>query len=315
MREFLQGAVKELLAGLGRQEEKRPRLVIFIDDLDRCSSEAAYRLLEGLKIHLNLPNCVFVLGMNQGAVVDLLAQQFAKNSSDALAGQRAESYLEKLCANIWRLPRMTDPMQTLSHWLAGERVLASAEPEPIGDQALKNGFSGLQKRDLLNSCLPPNPRKLKALANTLLMFWDSGACAAIRASGQPQDPLKQDPLKWECFLFVAYVYQFHQGLYQRWVLNGDFFELMKEWSQGKPLHPERKAIFDNIRLVAAPSVAAGSDDKLASSSLAPAAPLSLYPEPGLHGLFWMAPWLLDPTGGQLATAKAFEPFLRVHLHA
>lgn len=68
IQDFLQEAIETLIG-------KKKKLIIIIDDLDRCSSTAAYRLLEGLKIYLNLNNCVFVIGMNQKIVVDAQLQQ------------------------------------------------------------------------------------------------------------------------------------------------------------------------------------------------------------------------------------------------
>lgn len=296
VREFLEAAIGELLVGLRRDPGQNPRLVIFIDDLDRCSSDSAYRLLEGLKIHLNLPNCVFVLGMNQGAVIDLLAPHFSKKGDDELAERRAESYLEKLCANVWRLPPVRDPLALLRHWLY-------IDADAIGEKDLQQRILAIENADVLGRSLPPNPRKLKALANTLLALWEGGAKTTDAVD---------DKLGLQCFVFLAYVYQFHQSLYQRWVLAPDFFETMKEWAQGKPVLEGRRPIFAALRLTAAQPPASSADEKTTPSASTLAAPQSLYPEPGQHGVFWMTPWLLHATGGELATAKAFEKLLSVH---
>lgn len=302
VREFLEAAIGELLVGLRREPSQNPRLVIFIDDLDRCSSDAAYRLLEGLKIHLNLPNCVFVLGMNQGAVIDLLAPHFSKKGDDELAERRAESYLEKLCANVWRLPPVRDPLALLCHWLFLD-VEMPLRAEAIGEKDLQLRIQAIANADVLRRSLPPNPRKLKALANTLLALWEGGVKTAAPA---------EDKLSLQCFVFLAYVYQFHQSLYQRWVLAPDFFETMKEWAQGKTLLEARRPIFAGLRLTAAQPVASAADEKTTPSASTVAAPQSLYPEPGQHGVFWMTPWLLHVDGGALATAGVFQPLLAVH---
>ena len=85
-------------------------LVVFIDDVDRCEPKAAYRLLEGLKIYLTLDNCVFVLGMNQKAIEEAIAQRM-KYLADDDPAMRAAAYMEKLCQNVWRLPAVRKPSE------------------------------------------------------------------------------------------------------------------------------------------------------------------------------------------------------------
>ena len=109
LREHLRAAVGQLLPR-ERPGEVPPKLVVFIDDVDRCEPEAAYRLLEGLKIYLTLDNYVFVLGMNQKAIEEAIAQRMKAETSDNPT-MRAAAYMERLCQNVWRLPAVRQPTQ------------------------------------------------------------------------------------------------------------------------------------------------------------------------------------------------------------
>jgi hypothetical protein len=44
------------------------RLVVFVDDLDRCLPEKAIEVLEAIKFFLGAPGCVFVLGLDQDVI-------------------------------------------------------------------------------------------------------------------------------------------------------------------------------------------------------------------------------------------------------
>ena len=86
LREHLRDAIKKLLPRQ-RRGNLPSRLAVFIDDVDRCDPEAAYRLLEGLKIYLTLDNCVFVLGMNQEVVEMAISSRMGRQAQLFSAGQ------------------------------------------------------------------------------------------------------------------------------------------------------------------------------------------------------------------------------------
>ena len=90
---------------INKVAKKQNKLVIFIDDLDRCSPQAALNLLEGIKVFLNLKNCVVVYGMDQRQIEKALIKSLDINGEDTYLKQsESREYLEKICQDIFHLP-------------------------------------------------------------------------------------------------------------------------------------------------------------------------------------------------------------------
>lgn len=210
IREQLSAAIDALIPTQGPPERKR--VVVIIDDLDRCEPEAAFKLLEGMKLYLTLPNCVFILGMNQQIIEDAIAKHVPGSDAN-LRKERAGAYLEKLCHNIWRVPAVQDPREYLLGLL----------PEGVYRDWVRMAMSGENGEDL--RCLPPNPRRLKGLANLLIRL--DGANTAL---GQPSE---QEVQGTRLQLIVALVYQFHHDLYRHWESYPELYEQIRNWCRGE----------------------------------------------------------------------------------
>lgn len=196
VRMHLQDAIAQLLSNQPRKDSKA-RLVVFIDDVDRCDSEMAYRLIEGLKIYLTLDNCVFLIGMNQKVIEQAIASRLTTKPNDRDAELQAAAYMEKLCQNIWHLPALQDPNQ----------VLVSLLMKTVDSNLIRNSI----KRSLPNeSCFPPNPRRLKGLANPV------GRLSHLYPKNLGPNVSNATTTEATILLIVAYIYQFHHDLYIRW---------------------------------------------------------------------------------------------------
>ncbi|GLY07099.1 hypothetical protein Acsp01_74780 [Actinoplanes sp. NBRC 101535] len=76
----------------------RGRLVIFVDDLDRCQGDTAIAVLDALKLFLGEASCVFVLAMDFDVISTAAAKRFDGDHA------RGRQYLEKLIHFPYHLP-------------------------------------------------------------------------------------------------------------------------------------------------------------------------------------------------------------------
>ena len=58
---------------------KDGRLVVFIDDLDRCIPEKAIDILETIKLFLNVPQTVFLIGTDKKVIENGILQNTETN--------------------------------------------------------------------------------------------------------------------------------------------------------------------------------------------------------------------------------------------
>lgn len=268
IRQQLEHAIATVLDGgsSGSGSGKR-RLVVLIDDLDRCEPRAAYRLLEAIKIYLSLSNCVFVLGMDHRVIEGAVASQLPAPTSGGPA-LGARDYLEKLCQRIWYLPMPADPVETLGRWLGEDHVRADLV------QAILAHLRAAR-------ALPANPRKLKAFANVLPRF----ACHV------PKD-VEDEALEREVMvmLIVACLYHFHPEIF-RHVDGGEQFynEVLLPWCEGSAARPH--PALAALAPVETPGGAAGweaaADDKRAVPS--DEALATNFPDPALGNVLRIQP--------------------------
>lgn len=182
---------KELL-----EEAKIKRLVVLIDDLDRCLPPTIIQTLEAIKLFLSVGNVAFVIGADERLVRYAVRERFPE-----LPGERVDvgrDYLEKLIQYPVRIPSLSRSevqsyisllfvhaegeaslVEKSMEWFCSpERFLSGA---PFGHDALhelklkvptalSEGLTlSAQIGPLLGDGLSGNPRQCKRFLNMLMM--------------------------------------------------------------------------------------------------------------------------------------------------
>ena len=103
VREFREN-FKELI-----EESKISKLVIIIDDLDRCQPDRIIENLEAIKLFLNVDNTAFIIGADPRIVRDAISHRFKVRDVEQGTGNRiVNDYLEKLIQVPYNLPKLSD---------------------------------------------------------------------------------------------------------------------------------------------------------------------------------------------------------------
>jgi len=145
--------------GLDQDDEsRRPPIVVFIDDLDRCTPERALRLLQSVRLVLSQPGFLYVLALDRDPVVHHLACEYEKLKMPN-PEECARNYLDKMIQlPLWipphaaRFPEFIDKLlgrEELSHHVAVREALD-------------------ELRDVLQAGTDANPRAVVRLVNSLI---------------------------------------------------------------------------------------------------------------------------------------------------
>lgn len=204
LRELLISAINELLGG---DDQK---LVILIDDLDRCEPKTAYRILEGIKIYLSLPNVVFVLGMDPRLIERAIAQSL-EHIDESKRKALAKEYMEKICQSTHHLDLVLKPHELLQHSFG-----KSGDPHFRGRL-----FKIVEEFNVM----PANPRKIKAFAHTLSRFMYCSNTADNEALGEGLN--RQAGIT----VMLAAIYHFHTPLYKQLQADHRFYALILEFAE------------------------------------------------------------------------------------
>lgn len=89
---------------------KFKRLVVIIDDLDRCTPERIIENLEAVKLFLNVPKTAFIIGADPRIVKHAIEHKYKNNNQIEEDNSRIiDDYLEKLIQLPYSLPKLSEP--------------------------------------------------------------------------------------------------------------------------------------------------------------------------------------------------------------
>ncbi|MCI4626605.1 MAG: KAP family NTPase, partial [Candidatus Magnetoovum sp. WYHC-5] len=188
-----QEAIKKLLAIKDESTHDKARLVIFIDDLDRCDNVTIAKLLKEIKQYLSTKRCVFVFGFDRHQV------EKAVNSEISLSTKETRSYLEKIFQTTIYIKQ---PIEN--------KVVEFAE------NLFDKLFNGIDIKDIdkqgfirfIASIVDTNPRRIKSFLVGFYLHYTNINLTDIKG-----ESTKSGQKIYEGLALITYLKVFHEPVY------------------------------------------------------------------------------------------------------
>jgi hypothetical protein len=141
------------------------RMVVFIDDLDRCLPQVTLEVLEALKLYLDIPNLVFVVGLDRTVVYSVVRKHYIDSG---LGEKKAAQYLDKMFQVEVDIPPSQTQIQTYLplQIQALDKVSAGYWSKQLGEG---DGNYRTIIESTIRELAEHNPREIKRLINSTLL--------------------------------------------------------------------------------------------------------------------------------------------------
>ena len=192
------------------------RLVIFIDDLDRCTPDKIPEILEAIRFFTNTPRCVYVLGLDYDIIRKGVQQKYKIDDDDAA------EYLEKIIQIPFPLPPLD------------KGLIAEFVRKDYPDVARECPDSP----DIFSLGLEQNPRKVKLALNTyrtLVQF------AQVREKFGRVEPVNP-----ELLAKIVVIQNRFRDLYKEIVRDIRFLPMLEVWAEWQRNPAAGDAAAENI---------------------------------------------------------------------
>jgi tetratricopeptide (TPR) repeat protein len=136
-------------------ESPNSRVIVFIDDLDRCSPTRALEVFESIKVFLDIKGFVYVIGLSHETISKLVSAAYKDIGIDG------ELYIRK----IIQIPILVPDWNSADIEQFIERVLSNK---------LDEKYSSLisQNKKLISLAVEPNPREVKRFINNFIVSYE-----------------------------------------------------------------------------------------------------------------------------------------------
>ena len=148
LRESIQGMLSDRVKQGGTPGGRT--LVVFIDDVDRCSDDVVVRVCEAVKLYLDAPGLIFVIACD----LSVLARGVAGSARGGIGEGR--TYLEKIIQVAYRVP--APGSDVVSRLIAG-----------YGERSGISHLLDATVVDTLSDATGRNPRRIKRIVNSFVL--------------------------------------------------------------------------------------------------------------------------------------------------
>lgn len=185
---IFQEAIETLLKQGNAKINDTARIVIFVDDLDRCEDTTVAKLLKEIKQYLATKRCIFVFGYDRHHIEKSLSLTQTKTSKETRA------YLEKLFQSTFYI---TAPSKEQLQAFTKKHI----EEYRFIPEAYRERFA-----DFIASIIDPNPRRIKNFL--MAIYFHIHGCNVAQDADDAYDLETLEKLA-----LIAYLKLFYESVY------------------------------------------------------------------------------------------------------